>query len=95
MPVATGVGSSVAPNGAPQGTRVDRPLHPGTGGATRSAPKSDAESAARGESTPTTPRGDGAYPSGVPERPPFLRGMVAAGGEEGAALCAKKLVGAE
>ena len=90
-----GRGLSVAAHGASQGTRVARPLHPGTGGATRSAPNSDAESAARGESTPTTPRGDGAYPSGVPERPPFLRGMVAAGGARGEVCEERQLSAAE
>ena len=91
MPVATGAGSSVAPNGAPQGTRVDRPLHPGTGGATRSAPKSDAESAARGESTPTTPRGTALYRRACSSGRPLARHGRRGGGRRGA-VCG---VGAE
>ena len=93
MPVATGVGSSVAARGA-AGRSAERPDHDGTGAASSSG-RDDASGAARGEDArgSSPPRGEGAYPSGVPDRPPFLRGIAREGARGGSARAGNRILG--
>ena len=89
-PVATGSASSAPARGSePRGRHARSPRHDGTGvrrgagtasrvGLRPPRGESRGESPTRGDRDRprgSSPRGDGEYPSGVPERPPFLRGI--------------------